>query len=93
MCTQEWERFCAFFCMVFKVPELRAQIFDGSVMLSTRAKQKDDGMCYSYLMMCSNMVQLQLDPLGVASQNYWLGKNLSLLCLLSKPCHPTTVQQ
>jgi hypothetical protein len=43
MCTQEWERFCAFFCAVFKVPELRAQIFDGSVVLSTRAKQKDDG--------------------------------------------------
>lgn len=52
MCTQEWERFCAFFCMVFKVPELRAQILEGSVMISTRAKQrdKDDGKYFvSYM--------------------------------------------
>jgi hypothetical protein len=50
MCTQEWERFCAFFCMVFKVPELRAQIFEGSVVISTRAKQKDrdDGKYQSH---------------------------------------------
>jgi hypothetical protein len=61
MCTQEWERFCAFFCMVFKVPELRAQIFEGSVVISTRAKQKDkdDGKYCSYFIYittCSNTV-------------------------------------
>src|SRR4051794_1987270 len=36
MCCQEWERFCAFFCMVYKVDELHAQIYDDAISVSTR---------------------------------------------------------
>jgi hypothetical protein len=41
LCTQEWEHFCAFFCMVFKVKELYAQIYEDAITISTRAKPKD----------------------------------------------------
>jgi hypothetical protein len=47
LCTQEWQRFCAFFCMVFKEKELHAQIYDDAITFSTRAKpnnRSDDGM-------------------------------------------------
>jgi hypothetical protein len=43
LCTQEWERFCAFFCMVFKAKELHAQIYEDAISISTRAKPKDGG--------------------------------------------------
>jgi hypothetical protein len=41
LCTQEWERFCAFFCMVFKAKELHAQIYEDAITISTRARPKD----------------------------------------------------
>jgi hypothetical protein len=41
LCTQEWERFCAFFCMVFKEQELYAQIYNDAISISTRARPKD----------------------------------------------------
>jgi hypothetical protein len=44
MCIQEWERFCAFFCMVFRERELHAQIYEDSISISTRAKSKDGGL-------------------------------------------------
>jgi hypothetical protein len=40
-CQQEWECFCAFFCMVFKENELQAQIYKDAVSFSTRAKAKE----------------------------------------------------
>ena len=40
MCTQEWERFCAFFCMVYREQELNAQIYEDAISISTRAKPK-----------------------------------------------------
>jgi hypothetical protein len=41
LCQQEWERFCAFFCMVFGERELRAQIYEDAVTFSTRARPKE----------------------------------------------------
>jgi len=43
LCTQEWERFCAFFCAVFKETELRAQIYEDAISITTRAKLKEGG--------------------------------------------------
>jgi hypothetical protein len=41
LCTQEWQRFCAFFCMIFKQPQLSAQIYENAIAITTRAKFKD----------------------------------------------------
>jgi hypothetical protein len=41
LCSQEWERFSAFFCMVFKERELAAQIRDNAISITTRAKPRD----------------------------------------------------
>src|SRR5277367_670417 len=41
LCTQEWERFCTFFCTIFKQPNLSAQIYENSISVTTRAKPKD----------------------------------------------------
>lgn len=41
LCKQEWERFCAFFCAVFKEPELRAQVYENAISFSTRARPRD----------------------------------------------------
>ena len=54
LCTQEWERFCAFFCMVFKEQELHAQIYEDAISISTRAKPKDvTSMLLSFIMFAS----------------------------------------
>jgi hypothetical protein len=42
LCTQEWERFCAFFCAIFNEQELCAQIYEDSISISTRAKPKSN---------------------------------------------------
>jgi hypothetical protein len=50
LCTQEWERFCAFFCMVFKEQELHAQIYEDAISISTRARPKDvNSMSLSFI--------------------------------------------
>jgi hypothetical protein len=41
LCTLEWERLCAFFCMVFKEKELHAQIYEDALTFSTRARPRD----------------------------------------------------
>jgi hypothetical protein len=41
VCSQEWERFCAFFCTVFKERVLGAQIKENAISITTRAKPKD----------------------------------------------------
>jgi hypothetical protein len=41
LCSQEWERFCAFFCTVFKETQLAAQIRENAISITTRAKPKD----------------------------------------------------
>jgi hypothetical protein len=41
LCTQEWERFCAFFCEVFDVRELRAQIYEDNISITTRSRPKE----------------------------------------------------
>jgi hypothetical protein len=55
LCTQEWERFCAFFCMVFKARELHAQIYEDAISISTRAKPKDGAgkplLTFAYLLL------------------------------------------
>ena len=42
LCSQEWERFCAFFCMVFKQVDLAAQVYENAIAITTRAKPKDN---------------------------------------------------
>jgi hypothetical protein len=41
LCTLEWERLCAFFCMVFKEPALHAQIYEDALAFSSRARPKE----------------------------------------------------
>jgi hypothetical protein len=53
LCTQEWERFCAFFCMVFKVEELYAQIYEDAISISTRAKPRDTAGELYIVMLCT----------------------------------------
>jgi hypothetical protein len=38
LCTLEWERFCAFFPMVFRKPNLYARIYEDAISFSTKAK-------------------------------------------------------
>jgi hypothetical protein len=47
MHTQEWERFCSFFCMVFGEEELHAQIYENTISVTTRAKAKESGVSSS----------------------------------------------
>jgi hypothetical protein len=41
LCTQEWERFCVFFCMIFKSNPLGANITEDAISFSTRLKPKE----------------------------------------------------
>src|SRR5262249_4345469 len=45
------QRFCAFFCMVFKEQELRAQIYQDAISFSTRARPKDGSGLYFLLIL------------------------------------------
>ena len=41
LCTQEWERLCPFFCMVFRQQQLHARVYEDAISFSTRARPKD----------------------------------------------------
>jgi hypothetical protein len=41
----EFERFCSFFCMVFKEKALHIQTYKGCITISTRARVKEEDTC------------------------------------------------
>jgi len=41
----EFERFCSFFCMVFKETGLHIQMYKGCISISTRARSKEEEPC------------------------------------------------
>ena len=71
MHVQEWERFCAFFCMVFKETELQAQIYEDAISIGTRAKAKD-GNEHLHLRMWASLtlIKVQIVAISIIS---WLG--------------------
>jgi hypothetical protein len=61
LCSQEWERLCAFFCTVFKETTLGAPINDDALSFTTRQKQTAEfsaGMFY----ISSQYTMLIIDP-------------------------------